>query len=414
MLDNNKKKKVLIVGAGFAGLRFFYDLTEKLSADVEVTVIDERTTSLEKPSLPEVALDGKQVSLVQIELENIIRSRGARFVNKTLVEIKPGENTVVLSDGESMSYDYLVVATGAVKDYDAIPGYREFGYSVCDDVEAPKLWKALKSFKGGKIVIGSAKTDWSPETTDLRLAAPCEGPIGEILFMIDHYLREKNLRDKSSITVFSPGHIFFEDVGKNVHSKIEPLLAERDISVITDKVLKNIKADRVEFEDGTDLQSDFTIVIPPYTGTDVIKKSGIGDEFGFVRTDLEMRSMKFRNILVTGDSNANSMPKLGHIAIMQADVAFSSLVKEIKGAGYIKEFKPEIFCIMNRGGSDATLILSDVLYGGTTDVTLDGSIAHTMKWGFDSYYYYMRGLMPPEILQEPMERILKLVKEKGT
>jgi len=409
-MNSSSKKSVIIIGAGFAGLRFLYDAHRELDSIVDITVIDERSTSLEKPSLPEVALAGKPVSLVQIPLEDLILSSGSRYINKKVERIKPEENILILDDGRSIDYDYLVIATGAVKDYDAIPGYREFGYSVCDDIEAPKLWEALNKFKGGNIVIGSAKTEWSSETTDLRLAAPCEGPIGEILFMIDYYLRQKGIRDKSSITVFSPGSVFFEDVGKNVHSKIEPLISKRGVKVLTNKVLSKIAVDRVEFEDGITIPSDFSIVIPPYTGASIIKESGLGDEYGFVRTGPDMHSLKFSNIFVVGDSNANSMPKLGHIAIMQADVAMSSLAKELRGVGSIKEFKPEIFCIMNRGGSDATLILSDTLYGGKTDITVDGPLAHMMKLVFDSYYYHTKGHMPPEFVQAPFERFLKRLK----
>ena len=101
------------------------------------------------------------------------------------------------------------------------------------------------------------------------------------------------------------------------------------------------------------------------------------------------------------------MPKLGHIATIQADVAASSFAKEITGKGQVIEFKPEIFCIMNRGGTEATLILSDTLYGGNIDRTMNGPIAHLMKWGFDAYSYYTRGKLPPEFVQKSLERMLK-------
>ncbi|MCI2413337.1 MAG: hypothetical protein MPI47_08460, partial [Cuniculiplasma sp.] len=104
-----------------------------------------------------------------------------------------------------------------------------------------------------------------------------------------------------------------------------------------------------------------------------------------------------------------SMPKLGHIAVLQADVAVSSLMKEINGNGEIIEFKPEIFCIMNRGGVEATLILSNTLFGGHVDKTVNGPLAHLMKWGFDSYSYYTHGKLPPELLQSTMEKMLKFL-----
>jgi sulfide:quinone oxidoreductase len=53
------------------------------------------------------------------------------------------------------------------------------------------------------------------------------------------------------------------------------------------------------------------------------------------------------------------------------------------------------------------LILSDTLYGGNIDRTLNGPIAHLMKWGFDTYSYYTRGKLPPELLQKSLEIMLK-------
>ena len=120
-----------------------------------------------------------------------------------------------------------------------------------------------------------------------------------------------------------------------------------------------------------------------------------------------MRHPVYQNIFVVGDCNSNSMPKLGHIATIQADVAASSLAKEITGKGEIIKFKPEVFCIMNRGGTEATLILSDTLYGGKVDRALNGPIAHLMKWGFDTYSYYTRGKLPPELLQKSLDIMLK-------
>lgn len=196
-------KKMIIIGGGFAGLRFLYNLNKHMAGQFDITLIDERKTSLEKPSLPEVAIEGKGVSKVQIPFEKIIKRGKAKFVNQSVVKVDPESQKVFLKDGNSLTYDYLMIATGAIKDYDAIPGFNEYAYSVCDDVQAPKLWSKLKSFKGGKVVVGSAKTDWSAETA-IPLTAPCEGPIGEVMFMIDHFLREENLREKSSIDVFSP------------------------------------------------------------------------------------------------------------------------------------------------------------------------------------------------------------------
>ena len=408
--DNDRhtlRKKIVIIGAGFGGLRFLYDIKKQLKDEMEIVIVDERETSLEKPSLVEVALAGKPVSHTQIPIRNIARSQKVEFVNSRASKIVPEENLVTLKNGSNINYDYLVIAAGAVKNYDALPGFKEHGYSVCDDYQAPRMWDAINSFKGGNIVIGASKTKWGEKSTDIKLDAPCEGPIGEIMFMLDFFLREHDLREISTLTVFTPGKVFFDDVGPKIHKKIEPIIAKKGIKVVTEKVISRIEKTSVHFEDGTEIPSDLTLVIPPYTGPDLIKDSGLGDEYGFIRTDESMRHPVYQNIFVVGDCNSNSMPKLGHIATIQADVAASSFIKEVTGKGLVIKFKPEVFCIMNRGGTEATLILSDTLYGGRVDRTLNGPIAHLMKWGFDIYSYYTRGKLPPELLQKSLERILK-------
>lgn len=401
--------KIIIVGGGFGGLSVFYSLKKAIS-NFDLVLMDVRQTSLEKPSLPEVAFVGKALDKVQIPLKEVIEKAGGKYLNVDVKKIDPSKNEIVFENG-TMNYDYLIMATGAVKNYDGIDGFKDYGYSVCDDVHAQKLHERMIDFDGGKIVIGAAKTEWADHPGVKKLSAPCEGPVGEIMFMIDYILRQRAIRSKTEITVFSPGEIFFEDVGPKVHKKIEPIIKTQGINVVTSKIIKKIYKDHVEFADGSTLESDLTIIIPEYVGTDVVKNSGIGDEKGFIMTDETMRHTQHKNIFAVGDINAISMPKLGHIAVMQGQIAASAIAKEINGKGEILPFKPEVFCIMNRGGIEATMILSDYLYGGKMDITLDGPIAHLMKWGFDDYYFYTKGHMPPELMQNGLKDFLQILKK---
>jgi sulfide:quinone oxidoreductase len=224
--------------------------------------------------------------------------------------------------------------------------------------------------------------------------------------MLDYELRRRRLRASSSVTVFSPGAVFFDDVGPTVHAAVEPLLERQQIAVHTSKVVSRIAADHVEFADGSQLESALTVLLPVYAGNPLVIRSRLGDEQGFVPTDQTMRHLDHANIFAAGDGTANAMPKLGHIAVQQADIAAAMLCREILGSGDVPVFKPEVFCIMNRGGSAATLILSDALYGGTTDVAESSPLVHLMKWGFDNEYLHTRGHLPPDSLQDGLELLL--------
>ncbi len=203
-------KKVVILGSGFAGIRTFYNLS--CNKEFEITVVDKRSSMLLKPVLPEIAYDGKDIKEASFELKHVIEKRGHVFIQSAAKLIDPKSQTVSLENGTTLSYDYLFVMMGAHKDFLAIPGHEEFGYSVCDDIHAIELAEAVKEFKGGKIVIGSAQSKWGTRVTCPPFQAPCEGPIGESMFMLHHLLTEKGIRDKTTIDVFTPGEIFFEDI----------------------------------------------------------------------------------------------------------------------------------------------------------------------------------------------------------
>ncbi len=265
-------KKVIILGAGFAGLHIFYTLRHLIGKKIEVTVVNPTDYSLLKPSLPDVALAGLDVKHTHTPIKKSLESKGAMFIQDKAVKIDAQAQKVELSHGEVLSYDTLFLAMGVQKDYDAIEGFKEYGYSVCDDVQAQRLWKRLEKFEGGDIVTGSAKSIFGTRVDAPKLSAPCEGPIGEVMFMADHYLKNKKhlLAEDYLINVFSPSEVFFEDVGEKPHVAIGKLMEENVIKLHTNKVLKKIEKQHIFFEDGTKLPCDLAIVIPPYKAPQVI------------------------------------------------------------------------------------------------------------------------------------------------
>ncbi|HFS68057.1 MAG TPA: hypothetical protein ENK67_07585 [Flavobacteriia bacterium] len=403
-------KKIIIIGGGFAGLRAYYHLT-KGNNQLDITVVDKRKQLLEKPALPEVAFAGKPVESVLIDLESPITNKGGKFIQDEVIKINPKLKHIHLKNGDKLDFDYLIIATGAIKAFNDIDGFDQYGHSMCDDVHAVKLWKAIQDFKGGNIVIGTAKSVFGHRVDAPDLIAPCEGPIGEAMFMIDYDLRKRKLRDKSTIKVFTPGEIFFEDIGDHVRNKVGAVMQKRDIPLFNNKIVSKISKDKIYFEDQTVMDCDLAILIPPYKAMPLFKDSGLGDDAGFIPTDKTMKHLDYDGIYAIGDINALAQPKLGHIAVHQADIAVSAILKEITGKGEIIKFEPSVFCIMNMGGMDATLIYSDHLYNGANDLAFHNPIARMMKWSFDSYYFFTKGHMFPDFAVEGMEKFLQLFKQ---
>ena len=398
-------KKLVIIGWGFGWLRTFYNLAGNKNFDI--TLIDPRTTSSMKPAMPEVAFQGKDVEDTRFDLRSVIENKGAKFINEAVMKIDADNNKLTTDKDTEIEYDYLVVTAGAKKDFSAIKGLEEHGYSMCDDIHAPKLWEVLEKFKGGKISIGSAKSSWGTRVEIPNWIAPCEGPIGEAMFMIHRYLKEKGLREKTEMNVFTPGDVFFEDIGDDVRWAVGGLMGKRKINLHMEKVTTEVTDKKIKFEDGTELDSDLTIMIPVYFGQKFLMDSGLSDEVGLLPTDKSMRHLDHKNIFGAGDLNAITMPKLGHLAVMQADIVTAQLQKEVGENVSIPEYKPEILCIMAMGHNEAAIVLSDIKLGWTHDMVWYGKWQGATKKMFDLYNIKTKGKMPPKIGEHMFKKAIE-------
>lgn len=106
---------VVILGGGFAGLHAAKGLR---GAPVDVTLIDRRNHHLFQPMLYQVATAALSPSDIASPIRSVLRHQQnaeVRLNEATSVDV--AARKVLLADGSSMEYDYLVVATGANHSY---------------------------------------------------------------------------------------------------------------------------------------------------------------------------------------------------------------------------------------------------------------------------------------------------------
>ncbi len=397
-------KKLVIIGWWFAGLRIYYNLRK--NKNFEIKVVDSRKSSSMKPVMPEVAFEWMNVEKSQIPFERIFTS--GDFINSKVEKVDTENNKIILSDWNELEYDYLVLASWSKKDFWAVKGLECNGYSMCDDIHAPKLWKALEQFQWWTITIGSAASKWWNRVDAPHWEAPCEGPIWEAMFMVRKYLIEKWLYEKTKIEIFTPWKIFFEDVWEVGRWAIWVLMKNFNMNLNISKVTKEVKKDSIEFEDWTSIKSDLTMMIPVYVWHDFVFESKIWDENGMIPTDEMMRHLDYKNIFSAWDWNALAMPKLGHIAVMQADIVTASLKNEVGENVKIPEFKPEVLCIMNMWNWEAWIVFSDVSLGWKIDMVWHGWWQAFFKNQFDAYNILTKWKMPPSVWEYFFKVMIKI------
>lgn len=106
---------IVILGCGFGGLAAAKTLA---SADVDITLIDRSNHHLFQPLLYQVATAGLSAPAIAAPIRHIFaHQRNLTTLMASVSAIDPAQRQVVLDDGERVSYDYLIVATGATHSY---------------------------------------------------------------------------------------------------------------------------------------------------------------------------------------------------------------------------------------------------------------------------------------------------------
>jgi NADH dehydrogenase len=109
-----EKKKVVVIGGGFAGL---WAVRKLRKAPVEITLIDRSNHHLFQPLLYQVATAGLAAPSIAAPLRHILRDQhNAAVIMGEVQKIDPTARTVALNDRE-IPYDYLLVASGATHAY---------------------------------------------------------------------------------------------------------------------------------------------------------------------------------------------------------------------------------------------------------------------------------------------------------
>src|SRR6185436_7874915 len=138
--------KVVIVGAGFGGLRLARRLNNK--AGFDVVLIDRFNYHQFQPLFYQVATAGLDASNISFPLRKAFQnSKNIRIRITDLKQIVASENKIITGTGEEQ-YDILVLATGADTNFFGKQQLEEHAFPMKSTVEALRLrYKLVQNFE---------------------------------------------------------------------------------------------------------------------------------------------------------------------------------------------------------------------------------------------------------------------------
>lgn len=222
-------KRILVLGSNFSGVTAAISTKRKLGNDVEVIVISPTSHFLYVPSLIWVPFGVRKVKDITFPVEPMLNKKGVKFIQDKGIKVIPDQNKVITEKNGELSYDYLIVATGASLNFDILPNLNPKD-NMIQCIVTPDL--AEKSAIAFEEIVKNP----GPVVVAATQGASCMGAAYEYLFNLDKYLRKRGVRKQVDITWVTPEPFLGAEVMKN-----SPDLVDEKGFVVTNDGYQHIK-----------------------------------------------------------------------------------------------------------------------------------------------------------------------------
>jgi len=269
--------KVVIIGAGYAGVQAASSLREEGFAGEIVLISEERDLPYQKPPLSKGYLQGKQsAEAILFRSENYYSANQIELrLGTSISQILPDEQKIITSEGEKIDYTHLILATGASNRQLTITGAdtAEILY-LRTLADARKIEEKLQDAKSVAIIGGGF--------IGLELAALVQEK-GKNVSVIE---AQSRLMERVLPAVIS-------DVFKETHQ-------QNGVNILLNTFTSSIEENMIKTQCGKSIKADLILagigVIPE---TKLAEQAGINCENGIIVNEFQQTSIV--NIYAIGD-----------------------------------------------------------------------------------------------------------------
>ncbi len=341
-------KHLVILGAGTAGTIVANASRRRLPSDWEVVVVDPALEHLYQPGLLFVPFGGS-TELSHPRVDTF--AEGVAWVREGIEALDPVRRAVSLTDGRTLPYDVLVIASGCRIRPDLLEGLTDpGGAAVLHDFYtldgAERLARALDGFTGGRLVLN---------VVEMPIKCPV-APL-EFLFLADEYLERKGVRDRTELVLVTPLDAVF--TRPLAAKRLAHLIADKNITVVTEFLSGSVDAATRtlrSFDDRAE-RFDLLVSVPTHSGAAWVEKQKLGNELAFIPTEPHtLRAKGMENVFVLGDATDLPTSKAGSVAHFQAEVLVHDLVRIAEGREPEGGFDGHANCFVETGHGKAMLI----------------------------------------------------------
>ncbi len=339
--------RILILGAGFGGIAAATRLRSLLDPADEVILVDRRADfvmGLRKTW----AIVGTHTMEEGVRDLGGLRDRGIDARLATVDAIDPAARRVQLA-GAWVDADAIVVALGAQRAAEAVPGLSEHGIDVWDRSNAARAHEALAALDRGRLLVGVFGTPY-----------PCPPGPFELALLAKEALVARGA--DVAVEVVVPMPIALPVVGPIQSAKVQALLEAAGIPFHRGVPATSVEPGVVHLADGRDLAFDLLLAVPPHRVPQLLVDAGLAPLGGWVEVDPRTLATPFGGVYAVGDATVITLahgmplPKAGLFADAEGVVVAERIAADLAGQEPTATFDGTGLCYAETGAGQAVEI----------------------------------------------------------
>lgn len=329
--------KLVIIGAGFGGLRLARKLSNTTGFDI--TLIDRFNYHQFQPLFYQVATAGLDASNISFPLRKVFHhSRNVNIRMAEVQEINTIANKVVTNIGE-FEYDFLVISTGADTNFFGNTNMETYAFPMKSTTEALQLrHRILHNFEDAL----SLKDPLTLQRV-MNIVVVGGGPTGvELSGALADMKRFVLPKDYPELDFSKMNIYLLEGTGKTLGAmsaksseQSQQYLERLGVTVMTNTLIKDYDGKTAVMQDGRSIESSMVIWAAGIKGN---VPTGINKELiakgNRIKTDRQCRVIGSENIFAIGDvaymeepAYPGGHPQVAPVAIQQADMLVNNLTR---------------------------------------------------------------------------------------
>lgn len=305
------KHKIVILGAGYAGIFLCTNISSKLKDVAEISLVDRNDYHQLMQEIHLVASGFRTAEQLKIPVSSLLEGKKVKFIQSNVKKILPDKSTVIL-DSEEIEYDELIICLGSSTKYFNILGADKYTLPLRSIYDASiihdHISKIITEDKKNNIVIVGAGA------TGISLA----GALAEMINL------SKN-KDDVKVNIVEATSTILSGWDEKIKNKVEDILKKKGVRIFHNSLVEKVEENTLFLKDGLQIDSSLIIWTAGVRGFNIDIEPAIDKtNDGRIIVNEYCRTPKYENVYSIGDiaamknSKGSLYPPLAQIAVRQA------------------------------------------------------------------------------------------------